>query len=228
MKNLMKFKPLLFLALSVIFLISLTGQANADILTYNLDYTFSGTNPAGLPPWTTATFTDLSGGSVQLTMSNSNLVDPEFVSNWLFNFNDSLNVANLTFTPVNNTASVPIISTGLNGYKADGDGYFDIKFAFPTANTDNRFIGGETVTYNISYTSPITISEFNFLSYDGGGAGQYKTGAHIQGIDPNDSTVSGWIGTTTATVVPEPISSTLFIVGGAVLGFRRLRKMKKA
>ncbi len=29
------------------------------------------------------------------------------------------------------------------------------------------------------------------------------------------------------TVVPEPISSTLFVVGAATLGFRRLRKMKK-
>jgi len=29
-------------------------------------------------------------------------------------------------------------------------------------------------------------------------------------------------------VVPEPVSSTLFIIGGAVLGFRSFRKMKKA
>jgi hypothetical protein len=29
---------------------------------------------------------------------------------------------------------------------------------------------------------------------------------------------------TQATVVPEPIGSTLFIVGGATLGFRRFRK----
>ncbi|UCH81270.1 MAG: PEP-CTERM sorting domain-containing protein [Nitrospiraceae bacterium] len=28
-------------------------------------------------------------------------------------------------------------------------------------------------------------------------------------------------------VVPEPISSTLFIVGGATLGFRRFRKKYK-
>lgn len=31
----------------------------------------------------------------------------------------------------------------------------------------------------------------------------------------------------TATVVPEPVSSTLFIVGAATLGFRRFRKNKK-
>jgi len=36
-----------------------------------------------------------------------------------------------------------------------------------------------------------------------------------------------WIDNVSTTVVPEPISSTLFIVGGATLGFRRFRKKFK-
>ena len=34
--------------------------------------------------------------------------------------------------------------------------------------------------------------------------------------------------TSNIAIVPEPVSSTLFVIGGALLGFRRLRKMKKA
>ena len=32
----------------------------------------------------------------------------------------------------------------------------------------------------------------------------------------------------TTTVVPEPVSSTLFVIGGALLGYMRFRKMKKS
>ncbi|MBI5100000.1 MAG: hypothetical protein HZB30_12275 [Nitrospirae bacterium] len=225
MKNLMTLKTLLLLTLSTIFLVSLTGQAKAGTIIFPLDYEISGgTSPQGSAPWATATFVDAGSNTVQLTMSATNLTGTEFITRWFFN--SSVDSTGLTFSPVNITAiSEPTINKASNYYKADGDGYFDIDFDFQTSAGTGRFTGGETIVYNITGSS-INATTFNLISApDGAGNGLYNSVAKVQGINGSDGT-SGWIANTT--VVPEPVSSTLFIVGGLVLGFRRFRKMKKA
>jgi len=227
MKNLMRLKTLLLLTLSIVFLISMTGQAQALILNNELNIEYSGgTAPSGPTPWITATFIDVGTNQVQLNMTAGNLVGSENISGWYFNFDDALNLNSLNIDE-NNTSAVGSITVTKdeNNLKADGDGKYDFMFAFPTSG--NLFTSGETVVYDLTYTGgTMDISSFNFLSSPSGGHGPFYSAAHIQNIGVGSG--GGWIANETTTVVPEPISSTLFIVGGVVLGFRRLRKMKKA
>ena len=206
--------------------IAFVVPTHAATMTFGLDYEFSGTTPpAGTAPWITATFDDSYGGNntVRLTMDTSNLVGVEFVGDWRFNFDDALTVTDLTFTSVDTSDSVPTsISKGQNAYKADGDGYFDIKFEFPTENAglDDRFTTGETVMYDIIYTSAIDVNSFNFLSAPGGGNGSYHSAAHVQGIGSSGND-SGWIGDR-GTSVPEP--TTLLLLGFGLIGLAGFRR----
>jgi len=199
--------------------------AGAATLTFDLSIEFSGaTTPGGTPPFVTATFDDSVGGpnDVRLTMSASGLVGTESVANLFFNFDSALDPTQITFTPVDNTASVPnAILTGVNAFQADGDGFFDIKFDFPPApgSFGPRFTTGEMVVYDLTYTGPIDVGSFNFFSAPGGGAGSFLSAAHIQSIGELGEG-SGWIG-----AVPEPSTVLLFGMGlvGLVAVGRRSR-----
>ena len=223
-------KALLQLVLVIIFTASIAGWADAGALTFNYDVTFSGTSPAGSAPWLTATFNDAtaaSGYDVRLTIFAANL-DPgnESATHMYFNLDPLLNASLLSFNAVNTSSAAPNSVTGSsNAYKADGDGYYDINFDMPPPPGDfaSRFTDNETIVYDIKYSTGglINASSFNFTSVDGGGTGNYLAAAHIQGV----GTTSGWVGSTT--VVPEPVSSTLFTIGGVALGFRTFHEKRK-
>lgn len=192
--------------------LSLAGEAQA--VTFNLDHEFSGgTNPSGKAPWLRATFTDTAGG-VLLTMDNLLQGSTEFADAWYFNLDTELNPSSLTFTYVSGqqTAGAPLHAT--DSFKADGDGWFDVKFAWTTQNNADRFTQGEQSVFLISGISGLTASEFWYSSLPGGGNGTWDTAAHVQGISPNDS---GWIGYKgTPQTVPEP--GTILLLGGGLLG----------
>jgi hypothetical protein len=219
-----RLKAFIYILLAFIFSLWIAGQANAQ-LVISLDNEFSNPDPdpQGPTPWATATFTDLGGNNVQLTMSTSNLVDNEFIGEWLFNFDPDLTLSDLSIT-YNSGTGATSVNALTNNYKADGDGNFDIQFLFANSG-EARFQAGETSVYDISYSGAGTMntSSFNFYSSEGGGRGTYHSAAQVQGITADD--YSGWIGDTQ--VVPEPVSSTLFIVGGVTLGFNRFRKKFK-
>ena len=209
-------------AISSILLLS-TG-VGATTLTFGLDIEFSGaTPPEGATPWITATFDDSFGGSntVRMTMSNGNLVGDESVAQWYFNLDSSLDPTQLTFTAVDNSDSVPnAINSGVDSFQANGDGFFDILFDFPQppGQFEERFTWGESVTYDLTYISPITVASFDFFSYQDGGQGVFKTGAQVQMIGAGDE--SGWVG-----YVPEPSTALLFASGliGLAANARRRR-----
>lgn len=223
------------LGISVLLIGSLVGRAEAAIETFSLDYEFShGTPPAGSAPWIVATFDDGgTQGSVNLTMTATNLISNEFISEWSFNFDPALDVTKLAFSfnddSLSTGSAADSVSTGVDAYKADGDGKFDIQFVFPTSASE-RFTAGELVTYKITSTESIVASSFDFGSAPGGGNGTFTSAAHVQGIGASGAN-SGWIGPGGDSPDSEPIpeaTSGLIWLGLSLMGFvfsrRRLEK----
>lgn len=192
----------------------LSTGAGATTLSFGLDIEFSGaTPPEGATPWLTLTFDDSFGGpnTVRMTMSTGNLVGDETVTQWHFNFDPSLDPMQITFTPVENSDSVPsAINTGVDLFMANGDGFFDIQFEFPPppGPFGGRFTSGESVIYDLTYISPITVASFDLFSELSGGQGSFKSAAHVQSIGAGAD--SGWIGH-----VPEP-STALLLASGLI------------
>jgi hypothetical protein len=220
------FEALLFITLSLIVSTVIVNEAGASTLEVPMDFEYSnGTEPDGVKPWASATFVDKSTNTVSLTMSAANLVGSEFISVWLFNFDPVLNPDLLSFSAVGSPDAGPIsISTGADDFKAGPSKFYDIEFSFPTSNgkSSNRFTAGESVVYDITYAGPGTINAYSF-NIDSISDVSYNSAMHIQSISPGGK--SGWVGSTT--VVPEPVSSSLFIIGGVFLGFRQFTKKRE-
>jgi hypothetical protein len=219
------FAAIVVVALATSFALLSASAVGAATLTFGLDIPFSDADrPAGSRPWITAIFDDSFGdaNTVRLTLSAHDLVSEESVGNWLFNFDSVLDPTLLTFTVVDNAAAVPnAIETGVDKFKVNGDGRYDILFDLPPpeGSFSSRLTAGETIVYDIGYISPITVAAFDFFSARGkGGQGEFKTTAHILGIGPI-AEGSGRIGH-----VPEP-STVLLVAAGLVgLAFNRGRR----
>ncbi|MFG0283104.1 MAG: hypothetical protein ACF8R7_01660 [Phycisphaerales bacterium JB039] len=203
------------LAIGAAALVASAASAPADVITFNLTSEFSGAQqPAG---WLQAVFADISGG-VQLTLT-SMLVGTEFATEWVFNLNPVLDPTKLMFAKTGSTGAFanPGITTGVDKFKPDGDGKYDIQFLFATDGT-GRFGAGEEVIYKITSTQTIDAHSFDFLSTPAGGHGPYPTAAHVQGIG-GEGGGSGWI------TIPLPQTAWLGLGGlalaGAVSAIRR-------
>lgn len=228
MKTIVKIsKLLLFVFTLIAAAVFSVNDSGASTIEFNMDTEYSGgTEPSSDGPWAQAKFSDNGFNSVTLTMSAFNLTDAEFISVWLFNFDPVLDPDLLVFELSGTPGSMPYsINTGINAFKAGPSRFYDIEFDFSPqpGGFEGRFTSGETVVYNITYTGTETINafSFNFESMPGKNErhATFQSAAHIQGIGYKDG--SGWVGNTT--VVPEPVSSTLFIAGAAALGLRKFR-----
>jgi hypothetical protein len=149
-------------------------------------------------------------GTVNLTITASGLTVNEKVDEVYFNLNPALNPTQLVFSAPIKTGQFddPVISKGTNGFKAGGDGYYDIRIAFKT-NQQKAFNGGETVKYTITLAS-LTANSFDFVSAPGGGGMPgYKTAAHLLSLGVNG--YSAWATT------PEPATVCLLGLGALCL-----------
>lgn len=174
-------------------------------------------------------------GTVLLTITNVQLAAGEFVAGnggganggLFFNLNPGLNVSNLTFTLNSSSGSftTPTINTGTDGFKADGDGYYDIQFDFATGGS-GRFSGNDSITCTITGIPTLTAGDFAYPSLSAGGSGPFDAAAHVQGLYGGSST---WIepGQTIIVPVPEPPASGYFLLGlGALVCSWRIKRKR--
>ena len=212
--------------LLALLLLPVLGSASAATLQLDIDTVFSGPGvPEGTTPWIAVTLDDSVGGAntVRLTMETVGLVDTEFASEIYLNFNPNLDPTALSFAQVVNPTGLGLsdIDTGINLFKADGDGFFDIFFNFPTSGS--TFTKEKVVVFDLTYTSAITADSFKYKSVEGGGNGSYFAAAHIQSIGEDSS----WIGAPDAVSegpgIPEPSSTALLGLGALALMLRRRR-----
>ena len=202
------------------------GVASADTVTFNLTSEFSGAQqPEGS---VSISFTDVAGG-VQLTITAALVTGgasgsaAEFLADLAFNLDPSLDPTALGFAKTGGSGTIgsdPAITTGVDHYQADGDGKYDVRFAFDTAPPGDRFDLSDTLVYKITSTETIDAHSFDFLSAPAGGHGPFPAAAHVLGIG-EDGAGSGWI----TVPLPQPVWYGLAGLGlaGAVSVIKRRR-----
>ncbi len=208
-------------------LAAMAMPVRATIVSIPMSVEFSeATPPVGVAPWLTVTFDDMNTpGTVEMTLATTNLTGTEFVRELDINLNTAYDPASaLSFSaPAKiGTFANPTISQLLNGFKADGDGKYDVKFAFSTGGgASGRFGVGESVKYTITGIGPaaglLVATDFAFLSEPDGGHGPFLVAAHVQGIGAGGDD-SGWI----THGIPEPATGCLLVL--SCLGFLLQRK----
>ncbi len=205
------------------------ASANGAVSTpLNIEFSGGVAPASAATPWVNGTFANEVGGTVLFSLEALHLTNPEKMTGFYFNFNDALNVQNLSFQLVSSGAfALPTIDRSRDAYKADGDGKYDIRLNFATAgNASQTFGQGDTLVYRLSYTSAINASQFGYLSLPAGGHGPFYAAAHIQDTPGGQS---GWIAATEFMPVPEasPLLAggsllTLVVAGVVSRGRRRL------
>jgi hypothetical protein len=209
--------------------------AEATVFTYNLSTVLSGNDPVGTSPWLVVTIADTgTPDNVQITIDANNLTaNGQFVTKVYFNSDITLGVSDFSsFSP--DPASLTFCSGNEAQCKADGDGYFDFVVHFATANSADRFNGGETESFTVEHAG-LSANSFNSVSAPGGGNGNYYVAAQIQGIPVN---CSSWIGAPgnpgsassggpCDAQVPVPSTLLLFGSGLLILGVATRRKYRR-
>lgn len=196
-------------ALAAVLMVGFAPAVFADMVPFELDTVFSGPgNPSG-SIFATFDTAGAAAGNVLLTLDATSLTGAnEKIKEWYFNFDPGKDPDELEFSYNGGTQTAPAntVLTEANFHKADGDGFYDILFQFPTSAGD-RFGAGDTSVWEIHWTGgALSPSDFSFDSV--GSADPYLTAAHILGSGANQE--SSWV------TVPAPGATALGLIG---LGF---------
>lgn len=204
------------------------GVAGSIVFDYNTD--FSGTSPTGPAPWIIATFTDVSPGVVDLTITTGGLSGIENIAAIYFNLIPQLNSNNLVFKSLN-SGSGDIAATSIQtggGYKADGDGKYTFVMDYPTGSGTGTFNNTETSVYQITCaagsnncgggTTVLSASSFNLLSQPAGGHGPFLSAAMIQ--NTGGTGISGWI-------APVPLPAAAWLLLSGLVGLAALARSRR-
>lgn len=203
------------------------GDARAATTSFDFNAEFSGgTAPQGADlPWVTALFDDHGmPGSVTLDISAAGLTGTEHIAGLYFNLDPALDPGSLSFTydGAMSTGEPATELAGVDAFKADGDGYYDIFLQFPPPPGNASFGAGETVRYAITGIPALTAQSFYFLSTSAGGQGPFYAAAHIQGVACSGLSGcqgSGWI-------APVPVPAAMWLFGPAILGLAARRQRR--
>lgn len=202
---------------------------SAQALTITLDTEFSNSGFTAENTYT-ATFESCGLDCVRLTMSITGTNTDEFIDGstgnfgWGFNLDPLLDPDDLAFAFVSGNEADGI-STGINAFKADGDGWFDIVFNWTQAG--GVFTVGQTSVYDITLAG-LTVGDFEFLSACGRGCGNeaWASAAHVLGVG-EDGEGSAWMGGRTGDEeppeqIPEP--GSLVLMGSGLFALWALRR----
>ena len=215
----------------MVFAIVTGGKVSAAQMDLNTVFSTGAVPPYSTnTPWLEYRLDNLGPNSVLFTLTATNMTGTEKIGGFYFNFNDTLSLPDLSFSaPIINAGSftVPTISKGMNNFKADGDGYYDVLLSFDTSGGLPAYFGnGDSLSYLLTYSGSGTMTDasFAFLSAPGGGWGPYYAAAHIQST-PNGGSGSAWLASLEVTYapIPEPATAAILTVGLAVLSLRRMR-----
>jgi hypothetical protein len=175
------------------------AQASASSIIFHFNTVHSGATPGGTAPWATMTMSDIIGGGVQVSLTNS-ATNPagQFISelNLLFN------VLPTGFS----FASDPYVQAINLGNYIDAGLSFNVEVRFKVAPPGERLLPGGTSTFTLSGVSTSDFAGLNTSAM-----------VHIQNIPPG--------GDSSKVIAPEP-GSLIAIGTGLVslLGLRRRRK----
>lgn len=210
----------------------------SQAFTLTLNQLFANGTPGGYSGTLSVTFADVVDGDlltnrVDITITADLFSTSEKVMDLYLN--SALDPSTFAFTYVSGPIpSGPTFQSSFNdntgnanGLKADGDGFFDILFTWPTSTGDpNLFEDGETVVYTVKSTDTLNFNAqtFNIFSVPSGGEGTYLAATHILGItspeftNPTNGEPCSPENSCSAYVGAVPVPAAVWLLGSALIG----------